>query len=61
LEAVPGSTLLLGVAGRDAGGSVGRGLESYGIPPDGLIVAEKTRTRREYRARFNEIDVALDT
>ena len=55
------SKLLVSVASSDAGGTVRERLESYGIPSDRLVVADKTRTRREYLMRFNEIDVALDT
>ncbi|MGH9482810.1 MAG: hypothetical protein ACRD1L_12050 [Terriglobales bacterium] len=51
----------MSVAAADAGRSVRQRLESYGIPSDRLLIADKTRTRREYLARFNEIDVALDT
>ena len=61
LEAVPGSKLLLSVAGADAGGTVRRRLESYGISSDRLVIANKTRSRREYLQRFGEIDIALDT
>jgi protein O-GlcNAc transferase len=61
LESVLRSKLLLSVVSADAGGAVRKRLESYGLPLDRLIVTDKTRTRREYLQRFNEIDIALDT
>ena len=61
LEAAPGSKLLVSVVSADAGGVVRKRLESYGLASDRLIIADKTRSRREYLLRFGQIDVALDT
>jgi protein O-GlcNAc transferase len=61
LEAVPGAKLLLSVASADAAGTVRKRLESYDLPLERLIITDKTRIRREYLHRFNEIDIALDT
>jgi predicted O-linked N-acetylglucosamine transferase (SPINDLY family) len=36
-------------------------VKSYGLPSDRLVITDKTRTRREYLQRFNQIDIALDT
>jgi predicted O-linked N-acetylglucosamine transferase (SPINDLY family) len=61
LEAVPGSRLLLSVAGEDAMGPVRDRLASYGLPPDRLDILGKTSGSRQYLERFSQIDVALDT
>ena len=61
LDEVPGSKLLLSVAGVDAGGTVRKRLESYGLPPERVRIVDKTRSRREYLLRFSGIDIALDT
>jgi protein O-GlcNAc transferase len=61
LKAVPTSKLPLSVVSADAAGTVRKRLESYSLPFDRLIITDKTRTRREYLQRFNQIDIALDT
>lgn len=60
LEAVPGSRLLLSVAG-DAAAAVRERLAGFGLSPDRLVLTDKTRTSQQYLERFNEIDLALDT
>jgi predicted O-linked N-acetylglucosamine transferase (SPINDLY family) len=61
LEGVPGSRLLLSVAGDGPTREAVRGrLAEMGLPADRLDFADKTPTRRGYLETFNRIDVALD-
>ena len=61
LEAVPKSMLVLSVAEADATGAVRERLAACGIASKRVDILDKTPTRREYLARFNSIDIALDT
>ena len=61
LEAVPGSRLLLSVAGDGPTRRAVRArLGEMGLPPERLDFADKTPTRRGYLETFNRIDIALD-
>jgi predicted O-linked N-acetylglucosamine transferase (SPINDLY family) len=60
LEAVPGSRLLVSVAG-DAAPVVHKQLAAFGLSPDRVGILDKVRTTREYLDRFSQIDIALDT
>ena len=60
LAAVPGSRLMVPIAGSDRTNTgLGRRLESCGIPGDRLDLMPRTDLRR-YLGRFNAIDIGLD-
>lgn len=60
LDAVPGSRLLISVAG-DAAPIVHKQLAEFGLSAERVQILDKVRTSREYLDRFGQIDIALDT
>jgi predicted O-linked N-acetylglucosamine transferase (SPINDLY family) len=62
LAQVPGSRLLLVVAGGDAlNPSVRRAVVERGVPSERLEILDKASSRGAYLDRFGQIDIALDT
>lgn len=60
LKAVPTSRLLLAAASDTADEVLSR-LARIGLPPERIQIAAKTRSRREYLERYDQIDIVLDT
>jgi predicted O-linked N-acetylglucosamine transferase (SPINDLY family) len=61
LRALPSSLLVVAAVGGEDNSDVRQMLERAGVPSNQLQLLPKASTRRDYMARFNAVDICLDT